>query len=109
MNSREKEAYLRDYEVLKKKGKPFFPYAVMKDSVMMLIVVMVVAAMSIILGAEVGPKADPTTTTYVPRPGVVLLLPLRAAAGAEAARAGSDRDDRDPDHLHGRSAVAPVL
>jgi menaquinol-cytochrome c reductase cytochrome b/c subunit len=68
MNSREKEAYLRDYEVLKKKGKPFFPYAVMKDSVMMLIVVLVVAAMSIILGAELGPKADPTTTTYVPRP-----------------------------------------
>jgi menaquinol-cytochrome c reductase cytochrome b/c subunit len=24
--------------------------------------------MSIILGAELGPKADPTTTTYVPRP-----------------------------------------
>ena len=68
MNSREKEAYLREYEVLKKKGKPFFPYAVMKDSVMMLIVVIVVAAMSIILGAELGPKADPTTTTYVPRP-----------------------------------------
>jgi quinol-cytochrome oxidoreductase complex cytochrome b subunit len=68
MNNREKEAYLREYEVLKKKGKPFFPYAVMKDSVMMLIVVIVVAAMSIILGAEQGPKADPTTTTYVPRP-----------------------------------------
>ncbi|MGZ8666149.1 MAG: c-type cytochrome [Solirubrobacterales bacterium] len=68
MNNREKEAYLREYEVLKKKGKPFFPYAVMKDSVMMLVVVIVVAAMSIILGAEQGPKADPTTTTYVPRP-----------------------------------------
>src|SRR3954454_628616 len=24
--------------------------------------------MSIVLGAELGPKADPTTTTYVPRP-----------------------------------------
>ena len=24
--------------------------------------------MSIVLGAEQGPKADPTTTTYVPRP-----------------------------------------
>ncbi len=68
MKNREKEAYLREYEVLKKKGKPFFPYAVMKDSVMMLIVVIVVIAMSLILGAELGPKADPTTTTYVPRP-----------------------------------------
>ena len=28
----------------------------------------VIIAMSIVLGAELGPKADPTTTTYVPRP-----------------------------------------
>ena len=39
MNPAEKEAYLREYELLKKKGKPFFPYAVMKDSTMALIVV----------------------------------------------------------------------
>ena len=68
MNRQEKEQYLREYEVLKKKGKPFFPYAIMKDSVMALIVVVVIAIMAIWLGAEQGPKADPTTTTYVPRP-----------------------------------------
>ncbi len=68
MNGREKEQYLREYESLKKKGKPFFPYAVAKDSVMALIVIAVIAIMSIVLGAEQGPKADPTTTTYVPRP-----------------------------------------
>ena len=68
MNAREKEQYLREYSVLKKKGKPFFPYAVMKDSVMALIVVLVIAVMAIFLGAEQGPKADPTTTTYTPRP-----------------------------------------
>ena len=68
MDSAAKEAYLREYEVLKKKGKPFFPYAVFKDSVMFMIVVGVIAFMSLMLGAEQGPKADPTTTTYVPRP-----------------------------------------
>ena len=68
MNRAEKEAYLRDYEVLKKQGKPFFPYAVLKDSTMALVVVLVIALLSIVLGAEQGPKADPTTTTYVPRP-----------------------------------------
>jgi quinol-cytochrome oxidoreductase complex cytochrome b subunit len=68
VNSREKEQYLREYELLKKKGKPFFPYAVLKDSAMALIVVLVIATMAIVLGAELGPKADPTTTTYVPRP-----------------------------------------
>jgi menaquinol-cytochrome c reductase cytochrome b/c subunit len=68
MNRAEKEKYLLEYDVLKKKGKPFFPYAVLKDSAMALVVVIVIAVMSIVLGAEQGPKADPTTTTYVPRP-----------------------------------------
>ena len=68
MNKAEKEAYLRDYEVAKKKGKPFFPYAVMKDTTMMLIVALVIVGLSILLGAEQGPKVDPTTTTYTPRP-----------------------------------------
>ena len=68
MNQREKELYLREYSILKSQGKPFFPYAVAKDSIMACVVVLSIVAMSIILGAELGPKADPTTTTYVPRP-----------------------------------------
>jgi menaquinol-cytochrome c reductase cytochrome b/c subunit len=68
VNRAEKEAYLREYEALKKKGKPFFPYAVLKDSTMMLVVALVIIVMAIVLGAEQGPKVDPTTTTYVPRP-----------------------------------------
>jgi menaquinol-cytochrome c reductase cytochrome b/c subunit len=68
MKPSDKQAYLEEYELLKKKGKPFFPYAVLKDSAMTLAVVGVIILMSVILGAEQGPKADPTTTTYVPRP-----------------------------------------
>ena len=68
MNTAEKEAYLREYEILKKKGKPFFPYAIAKDSAMMFIVALVIITLALVLGAEIGPKADPTTTTYVPRP-----------------------------------------
>ncbi|MGN6189869.1 MAG: c-type cytochrome [Conexibacter sp.] len=68
MNQREKEQYLREYAMLKAQGKPFFPYAVAKDSAMAVIVLVVIITMSIVLGAEMGPKADPTTTTYVPRP-----------------------------------------
>jgi menaquinol-cytochrome c reductase cytochrome b/c subunit len=68
MNAREKEAYLREYSLLKAQGKPFFPYAVAKDSVMACIVLATIIVMAIIFGAELGPKADPTTTTYVPRP-----------------------------------------
>ena len=68
MNAREKEQYLREYELLKKQGKPFFPYAVFKDSAMAVITLGVIITMAIVLGAELGPKADPTSTTYVPRP-----------------------------------------
>ena len=68
MNQREKEAYLREYALLKAKGKPFFPYAVAKDSLMAVVVMAGIIAMAVILGAELGPKADPTTTTYGPRP-----------------------------------------
>jgi menaquinol-cytochrome c reductase cytochrome b/c subunit len=68
MDRAQKEQYLREYEVLKKRGKPFFPYAILKDSAMALIVFCVIATMAIVLGAEQGPKVDPTTTTYVPRP-----------------------------------------
>ena len=32
------------------------------------IVLAVIILMAIVLGAELGPKADPTTTTYTPRP-----------------------------------------
>ncbi len=68
MKPRDKEAYLREYQILKSQGKPFFPYAVLKDSAMALVVAALIIVMSLVLGAELGPKADPTTTTYVPRP-----------------------------------------
>ena len=68
MNQREKELYLREYSLLKAEGKPFFPYAVAKDSLMACFVLLSIILMSLTFGAELGPKADPTTTTYVPRP-----------------------------------------
>jgi len=68
VNKQQKEQYLREYALLKAQGKPFFPYAVAKDSVMFIVVMAAIITMSIVLGAELGPKADPTTTTYTPRP-----------------------------------------
>jgi quinol-cytochrome oxidoreductase complex cytochrome b subunit len=68
VNQREKELYLREYSLLKAQGKPFFPYAVAKDSAMACMVMLTIIVMAIVFGAELGPKADPTTTTYVPRP-----------------------------------------
>ncbi|MBA2347466.1 MAG: c-type cytochrome [Solirubrobacterales bacterium] len=68
MNKQEKESYLREYALMKQEGKPFFPYAVAKDGAMAAVVMLSIILMSLFLGAELGPKADPTTTTYTPRP-----------------------------------------
>ncbi len=68
MDAREKEEYLREYSILKSQGKPFFPYAIAKDGAMACVTLAVIITLSIVLGAELGPKADPTTTTYTPRP-----------------------------------------
>src|SRR5918995_170365 len=68
MDKREKEQYLREYSILKNQGKPFFPYAVAKDGAMACITLGVIITLAVVLGAELGPKADPTTTTYTPRP-----------------------------------------
>jgi menaquinol-cytochrome c reductase cytochrome b/c subunit len=68
VNAREKEQYLREYHMLKSQGKPFFPYAVAKDSLMAVFVLAIIILMAVLFGAELGPKADPTTTTYTPRP-----------------------------------------
>jgi ubiquinol-cytochrome c reductase cytochrome b subunit/menaquinol-cytochrome c reductase cytochrome b/c subunit len=68
VNRREKEQYLREYSIQKAQGKPFFPYAVAKDSLMACVVMAAIITLSLVLGAELGSKANPTTTTYVPRP-----------------------------------------
>jgi menaquinol-cytochrome c reductase cytochrome b/c subunit len=68
VNQREKEEYLREYAMLKAEGKPFFPYAVAKDAIMACVVMAVIITLSLVLGTELGSKANPTTTTYVPRP-----------------------------------------
>jgi menaquinol-cytochrome c reductase cytochrome b/c subunit len=68
VNAREKERELRGYAILKDQGKPFFPYIVAQGGVTALIALVVIIVMAILFGAELGPKADPTTTTYTPRP-----------------------------------------
>src|ERR1700739_911733 len=68
MNQRQKEEYLREYGILKSEGKPFFPYAVAKDSLMACIVMLVIILASLTLGVELGAKANPATTSYEPRP-----------------------------------------
>jgi menaquinol-cytochrome c reductase cytochrome b/c subunit len=67
-------AFQRYKENVKKRGKPFHPFAMFHDTVMSLVVVSVITGLAIvwkyssILGPLLGPKADPGTTSFVPRP-----------------------------------------
>ncbi|MDX6481333.1 MAG: menaquinol-cytochrome c reductase cytochrome b/c subunit [Gaiellaceae bacterium] len=70
---------------VKKRGKPFFPYAMFHDTIMSLVVVATIVGLAVIwkwsawpvhhdptykglLGPEIDPPADPGTTSFVPRP-----------------------------------------
>jgi menaquinol-cytochrome c reductase cytochrome b/c subunit len=76
--------YARYKQDVRKKGKPFYPYAIFHDTVMSLVVVCVIVALAVIwkwttpgdhtgtgagwLGPLYSDKADPGTTSFVPRP-----------------------------------------
>jgi mono/diheme cytochrome c family protein len=74
--------FQRYKEDVKERGKPFYPYAMFHDTVMSLVVVCVIVGLAIIwkftaaeepnesglLGPLYTDKADPGTTSFVPRP-----------------------------------------
>jgi menaquinol-cytochrome c reductase cytochrome b/c subunit len=77
--------FKRYKEDVKKRGKPFYPYAMFHDTVMSLVVVSVIVALAAVwkwtsygphhdgthqglLGPEYTAPADPGTTSFVPRP-----------------------------------------
>jgi menaquinol-cytochrome c reductase cytochrome b/c subunit len=67
-------AFQRYKEDVKRGGKPFYPYAMFHDTVMSLVVVCVIVGLAFVwhytslLGPSLAAKADPGTTSFVPRP-----------------------------------------
>jgi menaquinol-cytochrome c reductase cytochrome b/c subunit len=67
-------AFQRYKQDVKERGKPFYPYAMFHDTVMSLVVVCVIVGLAVIwkytslIGPLYAPKADPGTTSFVPRP-----------------------------------------
>ena len=109
LNRAEKEAYLRDYELLKKQGKPFFPYAVMKDSTMALIVVAGDRRHGPGARRRAGAEGRPDDDHLHAAARVVLLLPVRGAAGDQAAELVPLATIGIPTIAHGPAAPAAVL
>jgi menaquinol-cytochrome c reductase cytochrome b/c subunit len=66
--------FQRYKEDVKRTGKPFYPYAMFHDTVMSLVVVLVIMGLAFVwhytslLGPPYAAKADPGTTSFVPRP-----------------------------------------
>jgi hypothetical protein len=83
MSNEKERAYFKRYkEDVQRDGKPFFPYAMFHDTVMSLVVVCVIVALTCVwyftsgeeagdaglLGPRYTEEADPGTTSFVPRP-----------------------------------------
>lgn len=68
MDEKEKKSYLERYREAKEKGVPFFPDIIFKDAVFSLLVFIVLVVLAYFAGAPVEARADPTDTTYTPRP-----------------------------------------
>ena len=62
-----REAYQREYGAEKRAGKPFWE-AIIKDAAVAAIVTVVLLALALGAGAPLEARADPNTTSYVPRP-----------------------------------------
>ncbi len=68
MRDEDKAAYHRRYDELKSQGKPFFPDVIFKDTVVVVIVFLIALALAAFAGVPMDKVADPTSTTFVPRP-----------------------------------------
>ncbi|MBI3013128.1 MAG: c-type cytochrome [Elusimicrobia bacterium] len=72
------EKYLERYKKLKSEGKPFFPYAVFKDTLVALLIFGVLCGLAYYFGAEIEDPADPTDSNYNPRPEWYFLFLFQA-------------------------------
>ncbi len=80
LKQRQRDEFKRYKRDVEEEGKPFFPYAVFHDTVMSLVVVVVIIALSVVWyttadGVEAGllgpwyqHEADPGTIEFIPRP-----------------------------------------
>jgi len=64
----QKETYKETYEASKKGGESFFPETLARDAAIALVIVAVIVVLAIVFPAHSEPPADPTSTTYNPRP-----------------------------------------
>jgi len=68
VNDEQKQAYLEKYAQEKQKGGKFWPDVVLKDLIFSFGLLLVVLILATFIGVAVEPKADPSDSSYIPRP-----------------------------------------
>lgn len=68
MNEEQKQAYLEEYKQEKEKGVKFYPDIIYKDMVVSFALFLLVIGLAIFLGVAAEPPADPSDSSYIPRP-----------------------------------------
>ncbi len=68
MNEEQKKLYKEKYTQEKQKGVKFWPDIIYKDLVISLALFIILVIMATWIGVTQEPKADPSDSTYIPRP-----------------------------------------
>jgi menaquinol-cytochrome c reductase cytochrome b/c subunit len=68
MNEEQKKAYYEKYYRAKQKGEKFYPDVIYQDLLISFAIFILLIGLATFVGVANEPKADPTDSTYVPRP-----------------------------------------
>ncbi len=68
MNQEEKQRYEARYQAEKERGEKFFPDIIYKDLIVSFALFLLVVGLATFVGVASEPPADPSDSTYVPRP-----------------------------------------
>jgi menaquinol-cytochrome c reductase cytochrome b/c subunit len=68
MNQEDKRQYLERYKEKKQNGELFWPDSIAKDAVVSLAIFILLISLAVLVGVPNEPPANPSDTTYIPRP-----------------------------------------
>lgn len=68
MNEEQKQAYLESYKQEKENGVKFYPDIIYKDLIVSFALFVLLVGLAIFVGVAAEPPADPSDSSYIPRP-----------------------------------------
>ena len=68
MNEEQKQAYYAKYKKAKEKGGKFYPDVIYKDLLVTFAIFLLLVGLATFVGVANDPRADPSDSTYIPRP-----------------------------------------